>query len=91
MDNLKLNLSSAGNCARIYSEVPDPVALENLIENATSAIVLARELMRRRDGDAQAFVPAPDPHLQELLDKFQARHSGAIPPGAAAASGFQNP
>ncbi len=74
VDHLSLQASSLGNCVRMYKEVADPIALEQVIENAEAAVVLARELLRRRDAQGVAFVPAPDPHVQSLLDEYQRRH-----------------
>ena len=80
IDYLKRYVNSAGNSVRLFEDTGDPAALDALFENGDALQVLARELKTRVKD--HPYSPAPNMHLQELVEKYQFKTGvSSMPPG----------
>jgi hypothetical protein len=82
LDYLKRYINEAGVAIRQVEDYADPAPLDVILANTEAIIVLTQELKSRvKDSD---YSPAPNQHLQFLVERFQLQHAGATPPGVPA-------
>lgn len=64
-------LFSVGRAITAFQKEPSTVALDAAIEGLETALALLREARSRHR--LEPIPPSVDPHLQKLLDKYQAQ------------------
>lgn len=68
VDWLQRYTNSFGEAVRIYATQGESAALDVMADNISALSALVAEARQRRGDDV--YVPAPDPHLQSLVDRF---------------------
>lgn len=74
VDFLKQYVNSIGQATVVYAENGDPVALDVIGDNTTAIDVIVAEL-RSRQKEGRGFAPPPEPHIQELTEKYLRRRA----------------